>query len=101
MIPQTSLDLLEFNRLLEIIAQYAKSDASQNAILSLIPLSKKEEIEIRFSCIEEIRRMSQEKRPLNILPFKDIVPVLQTVRPEDAMLDPSDLVCRLLLEKKN
>jgi len=93
LIPQNSLDLLEFTKLLEIIAQYAKSDASQNAILSLIPLSKKEEIEIRFSCIEEIRRMSQEKRPLNILPFKDIVPVLQTVRPEDAMLEPSDLVC--------
>ena len=93
MIPQNSLDLLEFTKLLEIIAQYAKSDASQNAILSLIPLSRKEEIETRFSCIEEIRRMSQEKRPLNILPFKDIVPVLQTVRPEDAMLDPSDLVC--------
>ena len=93
MIPQNSLDLLEFTKLLEIIAQYAKSDASQNAILSLIPLSRKEEIETRFSCIEEIRRMSQEKRPLNILPFKDIVPVLQTVRPEDSMLEPSDLVC--------
>ena len=93
MIPQNSLDLLEFTKLLEIIAQYAKSDASQNAILSLIPLSKKEEIETRFSCIEEIRRMSQDDRPLSILPFKDIAPVLQTVRPEDAMLEPSDLVC--------
>jgi DNA mismatch repair protein MutS2 len=93
MIPQNSLDLLEFTKILEIIAQYAKSDASQNAILSLIPLSRKEEIQTRFSCIEEIRRMSHEKRPLNILPFKDIAPVLQTVRPEDAMLEPSDLVC--------
>lgn len=93
MIPQNSLDSLEFSKLLEIIAQYAKSDASQNAILSITPLSSKDEIQRRFSLIEEMRRMSQEKRPLSILPFKDIAPVLQTVRPEDSMLEPSDLVC--------
>src|SRR3989338_629261 len=92
MIPQISLDLLEFNKLLEIIAQYAKSDASQNAILSIIPLSSRDEIQMRFSLIEEILRMSQDDMPLSILPFKDIAPVLQKVRPEDAMLEPSELV---------
>ena len=92
MILQNSLDSLEFNKLLEIIAQYAKSDASRNAILSITPLSNKEEIENRFACIEEIRRMSQERRPLNILSFKDILPVLQKTRPADAMPEPVELL---------
>ncbi|MBI5875183.1 MAG: hypothetical protein HZB81_04960 [Deltaproteobacteria bacterium] len=92
MIPQNSLDLLEFNKLLEIIAQRAKSDASRNAILSIKPLFSRDEIQRRFSLIGEIRRMSQDDRPLSILPFNDIAPVLQKVRPEDAMLEPSELV---------
>lgn len=36
--------------------------------------------------------MSQEERPLAILPFNDILPVLQKVRPEDAMLEPVEFV---------
>ncbi|MBI5181128.1 MAG: endonuclease MutS2, partial [Nitrospirae bacterium] len=92
MISQNSLDSLEFNKLLEIIAQYAKSDASRNAIFSIAPLSDKEEIENRFACIEEIRRMSQESRPLSILSFKDILPMLQKTRPADAIIEPVELV---------
>lgn len=91
MIPQNSLDSLEFGRLLEIIAQNAKSDASQSAILSITPLKSKDEIIERFSLIEEIRRLSQKGKPLNVLPFKDILPVLQRVRPEDAILEPLEL----------
>lgn len=92
MIPQNSLDSLEFDKLLEIIARYANSDASQRSILSITPLDSKEEIEKRFSCIEEIRLLSQKGKPLSILPFKDIAPALQEVRPEDAVLEPLELV---------
>lgn len=92
MIPQNSLDSLEFNKLLELIAQYASSDASHRSILSIAPLDSKEEIEKRFSCIEEIRLLSQKGKPLNILPFKDVAPALQDVHPEDAVLEPLELV---------
>ncbi len=92
MILQNSLISLEFNKLLEIVAQYAKSDASRNAVLSITPLLNKEEIENRFACIEEIRRMSQESRPLSIIPFKEILPVLQKTRPADAIIEPAELV---------
>ena len=44
MILQNSLDSLEFNKLLEIIAQHAKSEASRNAILSIAPLSSIDEV---------------------------------------------------------
>ncbi len=92
MIPQNSLISLEFNKLLEIIALHAKSDVSRSAILSIAPLSNIDEVKKRFSCIEEIRRMSQNGRPLGILPFKDILPVLQKTRPADAMPEPVELL---------
>ena len=93
MIPQNSLDSLEFNKLLEIIAGYAHSDPSREAIFSITPLSSREEIEKRFACVKEIWLMSQEERPLGILSFNDIIPVLKKVRPEDAILEPVELVC--------
>src|SRR3989337_652069 len=91
MIPQTSLNSLEFNKLLEIIARHAHSDASEKAILAIAPLSRKEDIEKRFSCIEDILLMSNNDTPLSVLPFKDIEPVLQKVRPEDAIPEPYEL----------
>ena len=36
--------------------------------------------------------MSQNGRPLGILPFKDILPVLQKTRPADAMPEPVELL---------
>lgn len=54
MIPQNSLDSLEFNKLLEIIAGYAHSDASRDTIFSITPLSSRVEIEKRFACVKEI-----------------------------------------------
>ncbi|MBI5042830.1 MAG: endonuclease MutS2 [Nitrospirae bacterium] len=92
MIPQNSLISLEFNKLLEIIAQYAKSDASKSAILNITPLSNKQEIENRFACIEDIMRMSQKAMPLDILPFRDIEPLLQKVQPKDAVPEAVELV---------
>lgn len=92
MIPQTTLTALEFNKLLEIIAQHAKSDASRSAILSIKPLSSRNEIEKRFACIKEIRRMSQDARPLTILSFADIAPILEKTVPEHAILEPLELV---------
>ncbi len=92
MILQNPLLSLEFNKLLEIVAQYARSDASRNAILSITPLSDKQEIENRFACIEEIMRMSQKAMPLDILPFRDIEPLLQKVQPKDAVPETVELV---------
>src|SRR3972149_1697757 len=91
MIPQTSLNSREFNKLLEIIARHAHSNASEKAVLAIAPLSRKEEIEKRFSCIEDILLMSNNGTPLSVLPFKDIEPVLQKVRPEDAIPEPYEL----------
>ncbi len=86
-----SIAILEFNKLLEVIADFAKSDASRRAVLSICPLNSIEEINKRLGLIEEIRLMSQKCEPLSISPFPDIGLLLHKVRPEGAVLDPVEL----------
>lgn len=86
-----TFEILEFNKLLGIIADFAKSDASRRAILSISPLNSLDDINKRLRLIEEIRLMSQKGRPLSISPFPDIEPLLQRVRPEGAVLDQVEL----------
>jgi DNA mismatch repair protein MutS2 len=86
-----SLEILEFNKLLGIIADFARSDASKGSVLSISPLNNIEDINKRFRLIDEIRLMSQKGKPLSISPFPDIEPFLHKVRPEGAVLDPVEL----------
>lgn len=86
-----TLITLEFNKVLHTIAGFAHSDASEQAVLSIVPLQAREEVEKRFGRIEEIRRLSQMGVPLRLSLFQDISPVLAAVRPEGAVLDPRDL----------
>lgn len=86
-----SIEPLEFSKLLEVIADFAKSDVSRRAVLSISPLNSIEEINKRLRLIEEIRLMSQRGKPLSILPFPDIEPFLHKLRPEGAVLDPVEL----------
>lgn len=86
-----SLEILEFNKLLRVIADFANSDASRGSVLSISPLRNIEDINKRFRLIDEIRLMAQKGKPLSISPFPDIEPSLQKVRPEGAVLDPVEL----------
>ena len=88
---ERSLETLEFDKLLGVIADFAKSDASGMAILNISPLKSTKDINERLRLIEEIRLMSQKGRPLSVSPFSDISPILQKVRPEGAVLDPHEL----------
>jgi DNA mismatch repair protein MutS2 len=92
MIKDETLRLLEFDKVLAIIAGFAKSDATSLEIHALRPLGERGEIELRFGQIEEIRRLSQLGVPLRIDPFQDLTPVMEMVRPAGAVLDPSDMV---------
>ncbi len=85
------LEILEFNKLLGIISDFAKSDASRRTVLSISPLHSGDDIDIRQRQIEEIRLISQKGKPLSISPFPDIEPFLHKVRPEGAILDPLEL----------
>ncbi len=88
---QSNLESLEFYKLLAIIAGYAKSDASRKVISEITPLQDINDIFKRQGLINEIRLMSQSGSPLKIMAFYDIEPLLQKVKPEDAILEPIEL----------
>ena len=88
---QSNIESLEFNRLLSLLAEYTKSDASRKVVLEISPLESLEDINKRQGLINEIRLMSQKGCPLRILPFNDIEPLLQKIKPENAVLEPIEL----------
>ncbi|MEW6001456.1 MAG: endonuclease MutS2 [Nitrospirota bacterium] len=91
MISDNSLNLLEFNRLLNVISAFSNSEASKKSILNIRPLDKKEDIEKRFAQIHEIRKIFHEGRPLGLYRFPDISNLILKVRPEGAILEPTEL----------
>lgn len=91
MISDNALRLLEFHKLLRIISKYSHSEASEKAVLDILPLEKREEVETRLGQIEEIRRMAQRDNSLRLSHFSDISPLLVRVRPEGAVLDSKEL----------
>ncbi|KAF0218884.1 MAG: DNA mismatch repair protein [Geobacteraceae bacterium] len=91
LVRKETLITLEFDKILHAIADFANSDASQQAVLDIVPLQTRQEIEKRFGRVEEIRRLSQVGAPLRLSPFQDISPVMAAVRPEGAVLDPRDM----------
>jgi len=91
MITKISLDLLEFNKLLRIISDFANSDASRKSVLEIHPMDNRTDIQRRLGQIHEIRKVSQEGNPIKVSPFSDISHLLAKVRPEGAVLDSQEL----------
>jgi DNA mismatch repair protein MutS2 len=87
-----TLRILEFDKILKTVAGFANSGISEERVLDIVPLTARVEIENRFGQVEEIRGLSRKGVPLRLSRFEDIMPVLDNVRPEGAVLDPRDLV---------
>lgn len=91
MILKNTLEILEFHKILRLIADFANSDASKISILDIHPLNDKADIERRLKQISEIRKMSREGTPLSLYPFSDISHLIVKIRPEGAVLDAIEL----------
>jgi DNA mismatch repair protein MutS2 len=91
MISKTTLDILEFSKLLRLIAGFANSTVSEASVLAIQPFSERNAIETRFGQISEIRKMSQQGNSLSLCPFPDITHLLMKLRPEGAVLDAGEL----------
>lgn len=91
MIKKDALEALEFNKLLDIISGFSNSGISREAVLNIVPLDNREDIEKRFAQVSEIRRMSQGGALLRLLPFEDITGFIEKLRPEGAVLEGREL----------
>ena len=91
MIPDNTLELLEFPKLLRLIAGFANSEASGKSVLEIEPLYDKAEVETKQRQISEIRMMSQQGKPLKLYPFSDISPLFLKIKPEGAVLEAIEL----------
>ncbi|RNC72688.1 MAG: endonuclease MutS2 [Desulfuromonadales bacterium] len=92
MIRTETLRTLEFDKILTAVAGYAHSAATRDEIALIRPLDDREAITRRFGQVDEIRRMTQLGIALPLYSFEDITPLLEAVRPEGAVLDPTELV---------
>ncbi|MEW6571308.1 MAG: endonuclease MutS2 [Nitrospirota bacterium] len=91
MISKTSLEILEFSKLLRLISDFTHSEISRNSVLQIEPLQSKGDMEHRLNQVQEIRRLSHEGDPLKLSDFSDISPLLTKLRPEEAILEPREL----------
>ena len=91
MISENSLELLEYPKLLGIIAEQAHCPATRQAVLAIRPYGNLPDILQRQRLVEELRRLSAEGSPLLFFPFADLKPFLEKVRPVGAVLDPLEL----------
>ncbi len=92
MIKKESLQILEFDKILNVISRFSNSDASQKSSLEIYPLNDREEIEKRFGQIKEIQKLAQDGTPLKLSHFQDIYQLIEKVKPEGAVLDPLELI---------
>ncbi|MBI5076428.1 MAG: endonuclease MutS2 [Nitrospirae bacterium] len=91
MIAKNTLQLLEFDRLLEIISRAGHSEISKQAVLDIAPFPFGEAILSRFILIGDIRRISCQGPPLSLHVFQDITYLLARVRPQGAVLEASEI----------
>lgn len=91
MISENTLELLEYQKLLRILAEPAHCPATRQAVLELRPSGDLDGILQRQYLVGELRRMTAEGNPLRILPFSDLKPFLDKARPQGAVLDSIEL----------
>ncbi len=92
MIAAATLTRLEFDKLLHGIARYSRSNATTDAILAIRPLQQEQSILQTWRQIEEIRSLLRQRIQLRISHFSDIRPLLESVRPDGAILNPLELL---------
>ncbi|MCL2760481.1 MAG: endonuclease MutS2 [Desulfuromonadales bacterium] len=86
-----ALKHLEFDKVLARIAGFVNSDLSAEMVGEISPFKEKEEAELRFGQVDEIRKLKQLRISLPLIPFEDISHALMLARPKGAVLQPSEL----------
>ncbi|WP_163327850.1 endonuclease MutS2 [Desulfurobacterium thermolithotrophum] len=82
---------LEFNKILEVSSGFAKSTPGKLAVLSITPLTKKEEIERNLQITDTFLKLLSE-RQLPLETFPDIFATVNKLSAEGAILSVEELV---------
>lgn len=86
-----SLQLLEFGKILDRIADFTHSETTAGQVRQLSPLDSRGKIELRYGQIGEIRQLHHLGLRLPLDEFTDIGQILEYARPAGAVLNPLDL----------
>ncbi len=89
---QKSLDNLEFNKILGIIASFAGSHSGKETILKLHPSINLNEIRAKLDEIEEYQEYSEAGLKLNPGGLRDIREILDLLRTGSTVLAPEDFL---------
>ena len=96
---EDNLSLLGYFELLDLIAGYSQSALGRTAITAMRPSNELPVIRAHRGLYGDLLRLREESRSLPGLHFENLGEVLHAVRPQDAMLDPAQLLaCRAQLE---
>ena len=91
MIDKETLKRLEFDKILETVAGFAHCEASHSGALAIAPLAGRDEMELRFGLVEELRQLTRFGISLQLSAFEDITRQIKAVRPTGAVLAPLEL----------
>jgi DNA mismatch repair protein MutS2 len=87
-----AMNALEFARVLEAAARYARSGPSRDGVMALGPMDALPALRERYGAIAELRRMADSGEPLTLDAFEDIGPAIKSLTPPGAVLDGMDLL---------
>ena len=91
MISEYTLEVLEYKKLLAILADGSHCPATREAVLEIRPLRERDEILSRQNLVADIRKMSAQGHPLGLALFSDLSPLLERIRPAGAVLESFEL----------
>lgn len=92
MIATETLTRLEFNKIVHAISIHSHSDATQKAVIEIVPNNSLEEIKLKSSRICELRKLQNLGIVLRFSNFEDIGPLLELLRPDGSHLSPEELL---------
>ncbi|MCF7853954.1 MAG: endonuclease MutS2 [Candidatus Pacebacteria bacterium] len=93
------LHVLEYPRLLELIASFASTQCGHKRVRAMQPRSSQEEIELSRHLYAALMQLCRADIVLPRLTFNDVSAALNRARPVGAVLSVDDLLaCRLLLD---
>ena len=94
-----ALASLEFQTLIEAIADYSRTSGGSAIIRTLRPNSSLDKINSRRKLLEDMLRLRETMYDLPVADVQDMAAIFRSAAPEDSVLPPEELLsCLTLLE---